>query len=257
MQHFPEGLLESELFGHESGAFTGATQRKIGLFEAANGGTLFLDEIGEMSLSMQAKLLRVLESGEIRRVGGNQTLTVNVRLICATHRDIQAMSHEGTFRTDLMYRINTITLMLPPLRDRKEDFPLIVDHLMKQLRQKFNSRKSLSRKGMRFLELYPWPGNIRELANVLERAYTLAEGRLIRPDDLPEEILKASVDQQDQDPDDENTGTIHDVQSRASKAFLEEALQKARGNVSRASRDSGIPRGTFYRLMRRYGVQHR
>ena len=249
---FPEGLLESELFGHEQGAFTGAGQKKIGLFEVAHEGTLFLDEIGEMSAAMQAKLLRVLETGDVRRVGGTDVQKVKVRLICATHRDLNQLVHDGKFRQDLLYRINTIVLNLPPLRDRPQDFPLLIDHIMKQLRKRFKSRKIISRKGMRFLERYDWPGNIRELSNVLERAYTLAEGRSIRPDDFPPEILEASS--MEHEPSDDLSKTFKEAQSNASRSFLEDALKKARGNVSLASRNCGIPRGTFYRLMRRHGV---
>lgn len=249
---FPEGLLESELFGHEAGSFTGAIQRKIGLFESASGGTLFLDEIGEMSPAMQAKLLRVLESGDIRRVGGNETLKVNVRLICATHRNLNDMVQNGQFRQDLLYRINTITLSLPPLRDRPEDFPLIVEHLLRTLRKRFRSHKVLSKKALRFMERYHWPGNIRELANVLERAYTLTEGRMINPDELPEEVLRAG---QGDLTAPEDASSIHEVQSQASRTYLLEALRKARGNVSRAARDCGIPRGTFYRMLKRHNVE--
>ena len=250
----PENLLESELFGHEEGAFTGATQKKRGLFEVADGGTLFLDEIGEMSLPMQAKFLRVLESGEIRKVGGESTKKVNVRLICATHRDLRKMVAENSFRQDLMYRINTITVTVPPLRDRPLDFPLIVNHLMKNLHDRFNREKELSKNSFKILFDYTWPGNIRELSNVLERAFTLSEGSVIEPDDLPLELVQSvqkpsigsiSPDQMD----------LQTVQKQASKEYLEQALTAASGNVSRAARECGIPRGTFYRLMQRYGVE--
>ncbi|PMR75935.1 sigma-54-dependent transcriptional regulator [Billgrantia endophytica] len=181
----PETLIESELFGHEKGAFTGASAARTGLVEAADGGTLFLDEIGELPLDAQARLLRVLQEGEIRRIGSVETRHVNVRLIAATHRDLRALSKTGEFRLDLYYRLNVMQIDLPPLRDREEDVLVIADVLLeKACTRHERSGLRLSRAARREIHDYPWPGNVRELENALERGVILAEGHLIHPDDL-------------------------------------------------------------------------
>ncbi|MDN6180608.1 MAG: sigma-54 dependent transcriptional regulator [Halomonas subglaciescola] len=181
----PETLIESELFGHEKGAFTGASASRTGLVEAADGGTLFLDEIGELPLDAQARLLRVLQEGEIRKIGSVETRYVDVRLIAATHRDLAALSKSGEFRLDLYYRLNVMQIDLPPLRDREDDVLAIADILLDKARKR-HDRESLrlSRAARQDLYDYPWPGNVRELENALERGVILAEGRLIHPDDL-------------------------------------------------------------------------
>ncbi|MGZ8189978.1 MAG: sigma-54 dependent transcriptional regulator [Methylococcaceae bacterium] len=172
----PENLAESELFGHEKGSFTGAISRKLGRFELANGGTLFLDEIGELTLEMQAKLLRVLQEGEYERVGGTQTLTCNVRVIAATHRDLAKLSQQGQFRTDLYYRLNVFPIHLPPLRERKEDIPPLVKHFIDKYAAKFGKKiESIPQSMMTDLQSYPWPGNIRELQHIIERAVILTK----------------------------------------------------------------------------------
>ncbi len=182
----PESLIESELFGHRKGAFTGADQQRVGLFEVADGGTLFLDEIGELPLGMQSKLLRVLESGEIRRVGDNESFTVDVRAICATHRPLEEMVHEGLFREDLMFRINTFEIQLPPLRSRLEDIPELVRHLLQRLRfPAAQDGQPVSFEALELLQSHVWPGNVRELANVIEYATILCETPPILPDHLP------------------------------------------------------------------------
>ncbi|AMD02450.1 sigma-54-dependent transcriptional regulator [Halomonas chromatireducens] len=181
----PETLIESELFGHEKGAFTGASAARTGLVEAADGGTLFLDEIGELPLDAQARLLRVLQEGEIRRIGSVETRHVNVRLIAATHRDLRALSKTGEFRLDLYYRLNVMQIDLPPLRDREEDVLTIADVLLeKACRRHERNGLRLSRAARQEIRDYPWPGNVRELENALERGVILAEGHLIHPDDL-------------------------------------------------------------------------
>jgi two-component system response regulator PilR (NtrC family) len=186
----PENLLESELFGHVKGAFTGAVKDKPGLFQEAGGGTLFLDEIGDMTPPMQVKILRVLQEKVVRRVGGTEEEPVDVRVIAATHRDLAGMVERGEFREDLYYRINVIPLHLPPLRERREDIPLLVDHFLdKYCRQLGVERRSISVDAMRVLEAYDWPGNVRELENVLERALALSAGELIRREDLPAHLL--------------------------------------------------------------------
>jgi two-component system NtrC family response regulator len=183
----PESLIESELFGHRRGSFTGADEHRVGLFEVANGGTLFLDEIGELPKAMQAKLLRVLECGEIRRVGENDSFTVDVRVVCATHRNLEMMVEEGEFREDLMFRINTFEILLPPLRERTGDIELLAKHLLKRFRKGLRSEEELfTPEAIRALNEYSWPGNVRELANVIEYATILCEEGPIGPDHLPQ-----------------------------------------------------------------------
>ena len=182
----PESLIESELFGHRKGAFTGADEQRIGLFEVADGGTIFLDEIGELPLAMQSKLLRVLECGEIRRVGDNESFTVDVRVICATHRPLEEMVHERLFREDLMFRINTFEIHLPPLRNRLEDIPALARHLLRRLRFPTPPDGPLiSPAALEILQSHVWPGNVRELANVIEYATILCETPPILPNHLP------------------------------------------------------------------------
>jgi two-component system NtrC family response regulator len=188
----PEHLIESELFGHCKGAFTGADRPRKGLFEAAGGGTLFLDEIGELPKSVQAKLLRFLESGEIRRVGENTTFQCDVRIICATHRDLQQMVQQGEFREDLLFRINTVEIYLPPLRERLEDIPALVAHLVRRFRpQTPEGADLLTPEALQRLQQHSWPGNVRELANVVERALILGQGLPIRAEDLPPQFGRA------------------------------------------------------------------
>ena len=181
---FPEQLLESELFGHEKGAFTGATAAKPGLFEVAEGGTLLLDEVGETSPAMQAKLLQVLDSRELRRVGGTRVHRVDVRIIAATNKDLAREVRAARFREDLYYRLNVVSLTIPPLRERREDIPLLIEHFLKQLGTSY-TRKTLSSEALQLLTDYAWPGNVRELANTIERLLILAPGDVIGPDDLP------------------------------------------------------------------------
>jgi len=173
----PAGLIESELFGHEKGAFTGALARKIGRFELADGGSIFLDEIGDLSPDLQAKLLRVLQEGEFERVGSTSTLKVDVRVIAATHRDLEQASQEGTFRPDLYYRLSVFPISIPPLRERKEDIPLLVKHFVMKYNGKLGKRvETIAEKTMNALHDYSWPGNVRELENVIERAVIVSMG---------------------------------------------------------------------------------
>ena len=185
----PEGLLESELFGHERGAFTGATQQRIGKFEQCHRGTLFLDEIGDMSLATQAKILRVLQTGRFERVGGNQTLQVDVRILAATNRPLEEMVAARQFREDLFYRLNVVRIHLPPLRERKEDIPLLVEYFLRRIaREQNQGPKSMTAAALEALQGYHWPGNVRELENVLRRASVMAKGEAILPGDLPPEV---------------------------------------------------------------------
>jgi two-component system NtrC family response regulator len=182
----PEHLVESELFGHRKGAFTGADEHRAGLFEVADGGTLFLDEIGELPRSLQSRLLRVLESGEIRRVGDNHPIIVDVRLVCATHRDIETMVREGEFREDLLFRINTFEIVVPPLRERQDDIPALVDHFIRRGRPQAPSRAAtISADALDLLLVHEWPGNIRELANVIEHALVLCDELPVDVEHLP------------------------------------------------------------------------
>ncbi len=185
----PDTLFESELFGHERGAFTGAVRREIGLFEAAEGGTIFLDEIAEVKLETQAKLLRALQEKEIRRVGGKENIPINVRIVTATNRDLEEAVREGKFRADLFYRLNIVKLNLPPLRERISDIPILAENFLGKHGEKgVPPVREISREAMRFMMRYPWPGNIRELSSVIERAVVLAEGGKIGPEELPQEL---------------------------------------------------------------------
>ncbi len=189
----PEDLLESELFGHEKGAFTGAIARKLGKFELASGGTLFLDEIGNLNLATQAKLLRALQEKKIERVGGTKSIKIEVRIIAATHRDLERAVKEGSFREDLYYRLNVVLINLPPLRERKDDIPLLVEHFLHRYRSESQGRlKYVPLEVIDLLMRYNWPGNVRELENVMERALVMGKGDTILPQDLPLEIQRLS-----------------------------------------------------------------
>ncbi|MBA4068120.1 MAG: hypothetical protein C0501_31345 [Isosphaera sp.] len=241
-----ESLLESELFGHEKGAFTGADRAKPGLFEQAEGGTLFIDEVGEMTPALQAKLLRVLEDGHYRRVGGTRDLYADVRAVAATNRPLEEDQKAGRFREDLYYRLNVITITLPALKDRREDIPPLIDHLLAS-RQVGSVRFTITPDALHALRRYDWPGNVRELANALERAQIMAEGHEITPDDLPETIARLPAPQPD-DPSD--SCTLGAVERR----HVQEMLGRSNGNKVAAAKSLGISRRTLYRLIDRYGL---
>jgi len=187
-----ETLLESELFGHEKGAFTGAYQQRIGRFETANGGTLFLDEVAEMSPNMQVKLLRVLQDGAFERVGSSRTIQVDVRIIAATHRNLEEEVRQGRFRQDLFYRLNVVTIEIPPLRERAEDIPLLTQYFLQKFAQAdAKVVEGISPKAQQILNRYSWPGNVRELENVIERAVSLCQGKIIEPEDLPPRLIES------------------------------------------------------------------
>jgi DNA-binding NtrC family response regulator len=189
----PENLIESELFGHRKGAFTGADEHRVGLVQVANGGTLFLDEIGELPKTMQAKLLRFLESGEVRRVGDNEPTTCNVRVVCATNRDLAKMAAEGDFREDLLFRINTFEIAVPPLRERLMDIPLLAERLAARFGRRANEDELFTPETLQMLMTHTWPGNVRELANVVEYALILCDAPPIRPEHLPRRFANAPV----------------------------------------------------------------
>ncbi|MCX7421212.1 MAG: sigma-54 dependent transcriptional regulator [Planctomycetia bacterium] len=245
-----ETLLESELFGHEKGAFTGAIAAKPGLFELADGGTLFIDEIGEMPGVMQAKLLRVLQDGSMRRVGSLQERRVNVRVITATNRDLAAEVAAHRFREDLYYRINVMSLDLPPLRIRSGDIPLLVNHFLGTVWQ-------IAPDALRVLETYNWPGNIRQLINVIERAKILADDHFITTDELPAVVLSPVVATS-------TTGSASSIVpllpvddgtlSAIEKARVVDVMQKQKGNKSRAAQVLGVSRRSLYRLLEKYGL---
>ena len=235
----PENLIESELFGHRKGAFTGADESRIGLFEVADGGTLFLDEIGELPKAMQAKLLRVLESGEIRRVGDNESYKIDVRIVCATHRNLVEMVDDGDFREDLMYRINTFEVHLPSLRDRIDDIPELACHLLARFRPGVNPLNAISPEAAEVLKSYVWPGNVRELANVIEHASILCDTLPITPENLPRQFGKRSLAGQKL----VTSGiTLRELEAHAITA----ALERHDGNKSAAAEELGISLKTLY-----------
>ncbi len=238
----PETLLESELFGHEKGAFTGAVSAKPGLFEVADGGTLFIDEFGELAGPLQAKMLRVLEDGSLRRVGSVQERRVNVRIIAATNRDMIKEVEAGNFREDLYYRINVLTINLPPLRERTGDIPLLTEHFL-------GSEWSVAPDVMPVLERYSWPGNVRQLVNALERAKILAEDETIRVQNLPPEIVSGAQTAAAPPP-----GTQCDLDT-LNKMHIEETYRKHKGNKARTARALGIGRRTLYRLIEKFDLE--
>ena len=239
-----EQLLQSELFGHERGAFTGAVARKHGLFEVADGGSLFLDEIGEISISLQARILRVLESGSFRRVGGVRDVQVDVRIICATNRHLYQMVQEGRFRQDLYYRINVVSFTLPPLRERRMDIPILAKYFAEKSPMASRRKIRFSSSFLSALQEYPWPGNVRELHNVIERALILNDGNQVTVDDLPGNLRQ------------EGAGLIEELtRSRPSLAELERAyiarlLQEFEGHRSRVAEVLGISERTLYRKLK-------
>lgn len=241
----PENLIESELFGHEKGAFTGAVQRKIGLFEAAEGGTVFLDETGELPLPLQVKLLRVLQESEIVRIGGTDTIKVSVRIIAATNKNLEMEVNSGRFRQDLYFRLNVLTLNLPPLRDRGSDILLLADYFILKYCTQFGlSSKTISAKVKNELLSYSWPGNIRELENIIQKAILLSEGKQIEPEYIS--LNKSSLLKKDVY---ETTFTLKEARSRAERETIVNALKKTRGNVSMSSKILEIDRKWLMKKM--------
>jgi DNA-binding NtrC family response regulator len=239
-----ENLIESEIFGHEKGAFTSAYQMKHGLVEVADKGTLFLDEIGEMPIGLQAKLLRFLDSGEFRRVGGNKTLRVDVRVIAATNKDLSAMIKIGKFREDLFYRLNVINITIPPLRERKEDITELSRHFLKKYAKKLSkSITDFTPDALEMLSEYHWPGNVRELENVVERAVILCESDLLGAENLSIPSSAAV----------EELGTNPSLEEME-KAYILRVLKEAGNNQSRASQLLGIDRKTLYLKLKKYGI---
>lgn len=245
---YAEGILESELFGHEKGSFTGAYRGRMGRFELANGGTIFLDEIGEISPSTQLKLLRVLQEKTFERVGGSKPITVDVRIIAATNKNLEEAIQKGSFREDLYYRINVVPVYLPPLRDRKEDIPDLVEHFIKKFAGKVSNRvKNVSPDSMELITSYDWRGNIRELENAIERATVLADGPTIMPEHLPlpaEMMLNRDIPK---------AGTLEQVEILEKKLIVE-ALQQANWVRTKAATILGIKRSTLNYKMDKHGI---
>ena len=254
----PETLLETELFGHERGAFTGAVKRKAGRFETAHRGTLFLDEVGDVSPAMQVKLLRVLESGSFYRVGGEQPVTMDVRVVCATNRDIFEMAQHGGFRRDLLYRINVIAIHMPPLRQRTGDLPLLADFFLKKYSAEFGKKtSSFSAEAMGEMVSHRWPGNVRQLQHAIERAVIHCRG---------ETITKMNLDsdaEREQRPAPPDIGEMAAMDYAAmkervldfyEKEYLAALLARVRGSIQEACEQSGIDRKTMYRKMKQYGL---
>jgi two-component system response regulator AtoC len=245
----PEGLIESELFGHEKGAFTGAHARKPGKFELADGGTLLLDEIGELPLSLQAKLLRVLQESAFERVGGTGTISVDIRLLCATAKNLETAVIEGSFRQDLFYRLNVIPLVMPPLRDRKEDIPALTNHFLHEFSVKRGIAMEVSSEAMQCLIEYDFPGNVRELKNIIERASVLAPEGVLQPSDLP---LDVSVTQEnDAVPD---SYVLADGVAKTEKQLVLKALTRTRGKRAEAADLLGISRKNLWEKMKQYSI---
>ena len=251
----PDTLLESEMFGYEKGAFTGAVGTKTGLFESASGGTLFLDEIGELGQALQVKLLRVMQDHEVRRVGGTTSIKVDVRIIAATNRDLEQFVKEGKFRDDLFYRLNVVRITLPSLKERQEDIPMLAHHFL----QKCAGGTTTAVRGfhpdtMECLKRYRWPGNVRELENAIERAVSLSHGPLLTPDDLPTQIRQAlSPAEQKQDVS-ETAESVYLTLEEVDKRHLMRVLKETKGNKVKAAKILGIDRRTLYRMAERFGL---
>ena len=256
------GLLESELFGHVKGSFTGAIATKPGLFEIADKGTLFLDEVSNLSMETQGKLLRVLETGEIKPVGGVDIKKVNIRLIAATNRDLDQMVKDGSFRQDLYYRLNVIPIRIPPLRERPSDISLLLDHFLGKYRSpNVRGPRRMSSNALELLTHYAWPGNVRELKNLVERLVVTTEGDTIRVEHLPDYIAQRTPVEEPRVPrtNEELKALKKRMRERMDyqfeRAFVIEALRRKDWNISRAARETGMQRPNFHALMRKYGIR--
>lgn len=248
----PETLLESTLFGYEKGAFTGAYKTTRGLFEEADGGSLFLDEIGETSPALQVRLLRVLQDGTFQRVGGTTTIKTDVRIISATNQDLQQLVKNKTFREDLYYRLNVITIFVPSLRERIDDLPLFVKHFIHRYAEKLHKPvKNIDQQALAYLKAYSWPGNIRELENVIERAVALADNEMITTRDLPDHIIQVTP----LPPPAIGEQPLRQARATFEKQYLETLLTNLNWNINRASQVAGIPRQNLYRKLQQYGLK--
>jgi transcriptional regulator with PAS, ATPase and Fis domain len=255
----PENLLESELFGHVKGAFTGAIAAKPGKFEIANGGTIFLDEIGDMSHDLQVKLLKVLEESEFERVGGCQTIKTDVRFVAATHQNLEAAVENGTFREDLYYRLFVIPLTLPPLRDRKSDIPLLITHFMEQLNQKKHTQVTgISEKAMELMTAHSWPGNVRELRNMMERLIVLTQEGEIYPSDLPQKLRNTRSNISAIIPDIEMSDQgvcLSTAVADFEKSLIFQSMKIANGVKKNAAKLLNINRTTLIEKIKRHNIE--
>ena len=254
----PETLLESELFGHEKGSFTGAIARKEGVFKLADTGTLFLDEVSEMSVPLQVKLLRVLETGTFRRVGGVEDIHVDVRVVAATNRDLRQMVDKNLFRQDLYYRLNVFPIVLPPLRDRPSDITVLVEHFIEKLNRETGGRvPTIAKAAMDLLHGYRWPGNVRELENIIERALILSGGDEILPEHLPQEIQpceRPGASAATATGPDGGDLTFREAKNEFEKQYLETLLARHKGSVAPAAIAAGMSRAHFYELIKKYHI---
>ena len=255
----PENLLESELFGHEKGSFTGALAAKQGLMEVAHHGTLFLDEIGELPAGLQVKLLRALQERQIRRVGGTKQIDVDIRLVSATNRDLRDLASKGTFREELYYRINVIAVALPPLRSRKGDVALLAHTFLKKYGLNHATLRGFDPEALAALEAYSWPGNVREVQNIIERACALAEGETVTLQDLPEHIRQSQSAVGQALPRLDTSFSLKEAREKwlgqLETAYVKDLLQRHDGNVSQAARAAGIDRKTFHRLLSKHHLR--
>ena len=256
----PKDILESELFGHEKGAFTGAVNTRIGRFELANQGTLLLDEIGELAPALQVKLLRVLQEKEFERVGGIKTIKTDARIIAATNRDLEKAVKDGDFREDLYYRLNVIPLQLPPLRKMREDIPLMIDHFITHMsKRKGRSAPTISEETMKLLTSYHWPGNVRELENFIERMLILKEGEVVSPDDLPERIRSRTVDRKSISREQALSSDGVDLNimlDEIENNMILQALEISRGVKSKAANLLGLNRTTLIEKMKKKAIEY-
>ncbi len=261
----PENLLESELFGHEKGAFTGAHTSRQGMFETANGGTLFLDEIGELTPNLQAKLLRILQERQLRRVGGRSFIDIDIRVISATNKDLSRAIQDKEFREDLFFRLNVISILLPPLRERTDDIPLLCNSFLKNFSA---ADKGISDEAVEMLKDYNWPGNVRELQNVIERAVSLSDGGMIIPRDLPDNVRQPPQSSFVKGDNPLNPPLLRGTKgvvnfkdakkewlSSFEKDYLSGLLKKNNNNITKAAEEAGIPRMTIYRMMKKYNLK--
>jgi len=250
----PEELIESELFGHVRGAFTGAVADRRGKFEVADGGTIFLDEIGDMSLKTQAKVLRVLQEQTMEPVGGTTRIKVDARVVAATNKELQAEIRSGRFREDLYFRLNVIPIFVPPLRDRQEDIPLLADHFMAQLAREYGRRaKSFTTGARAALQRYPWPGNVRELRNIIERLIIMVPGEAISPVDLSF-LDPTALAQADTGAAPVERITLHEARERFERDLILRTLAEQQGNMSRTAEVLGVERSNLYRKMKAFGI---
>jgi DNA-binding NtrC family response regulator len=248
----PNELIESELFGHEKGSFTGATNQRIGKFELADGGTLFLDEIGDMSLNAQAKVLRAIEEGKIERVGGNKQISVDVRLIAATNKSLSEMIKQGTFREDLYHRLNVIPIIVPPLRERREDIPLLAAAFAEDICRRYGmAQKRFSDEAMAKLKSMDWSGNVRELRNIIERLVIMTPSTSIEADQVEPGARKVKSEFGDLL---EMGGTFQDFKDRAEAAFIKKLLDDHGWNISRTAQALDIQRSHLYNKMKKFGL---